>query len=80
MNASKAKKEASEKKAFLNHKIAHGKPFPKLFSYKYVKSVRVSSILFRLPVNNNLIGVEIQVTYIHHGHCFLAAPENKKLP
>lgn len=28
MNASKAKKEASEIKVFLNVKIAHAKPFP----------------------------------------------------
>jgi len=33
MNASKAKKEASEKKVFLNQKIAHVKPFLKIFSY-----------------------------------------------
>lgn len=32
MNASKAKKEASEKKVFLNQKIAHVKPFLKVFS------------------------------------------------
>jgi hypothetical protein len=32
MNASKAKKEASEKKVFLNQKIAHDKPFLKVIS------------------------------------------------
>ncbi len=33
MNASKAKKEASEKKVFLNQKIAHVKPFLKVYSF-----------------------------------------------
>jgi len=63
MNASKAKKEASEKKVFLNQKIAHDKPFLNLFSLKYVMSGKVSRILFRLPLNNNLIGIENGVTY-----------------
>ena len=56
MNASKAKKEASEKKVFLNQKIAHDKPFLELFRFKYVMSGKVSSILFCLPTNKNLIG------------------------
>ena len=46
MNASKAKKEASEKKVFLIQKIVHTKPFL-IFCAHYVKSLRVSSILFQ---------------------------------
>jgi hypothetical protein len=48
MNASKAEKEASEKKVFLDHKVAHDKLFLKIFLTNYVKSGRVSSILFIL--------------------------------
>ncbi len=46
MNASKARKEASEKKVFLIQKIVHAKPFL-IFFTRYVKSLRVSSILFQ---------------------------------
>jgi hypothetical protein len=45
MNASKAKKEASEKKIFLNQKIAHDIPFL-IFFFQYVKSFRLSSFFF----------------------------------
>jgi hypothetical protein len=46
MNASKAEKEASEKKVLLSRKIAHDKPFLYFFYYNNVKTGRVSSILF----------------------------------
>jgi hypothetical protein len=48
MNASKAKKEASEKKVFLSQKIAHDKLFLNICLTNYVKSGGVSSILFNL--------------------------------
>ena len=41
MNASKAKKEASEKKVFFHHKITHAKQF--LFLFHYAMLVVVSS-------------------------------------
>jgi len=45
MNASKAKKEASEEKVFLNHQIAHVFSFHNQFVLQYVKTNGVSSIL-----------------------------------
>jgi hypothetical protein len=62
MNASKAKKEASEKKVFLNQKIAHDKPFLKII-FDSIRQVRqaVKHSFFH-PVNNNLIGLPNKVT------------------
>jgi hypothetical protein len=63
MNASKAKKEASEKKVVLNQNIAHANLSLMYMSPKYDKSKSVSSIFFRHPVNNRLIGTVNKVTY-----------------
>jgi len=62
MNASKAKKEASEKKVFLNHKVSHDKLFLKIFLPITSSPAGCQEFFLFFSVNNRLIGAGNGVT------------------